>query len=75
MLFNIRIYRYQVHNVCKLTAHIVLRISVNFVLNGIEIWKICIQEWSQVAQSVVWLRVGLPGDRGSIPGRGEGFFL
>jgi len=23
----------------------------------------------------VWLRSGRPGDRGSIPGRGKGFFL
>jgi hypothetical protein len=32
---------------------------------------------SRVAQSVgcsVWLRAGLPGDRGSIPGRGERIF-
>jgi hypothetical protein len=27
------------------------------------------------SQYSVWLRVGRPGDRGSIPGRGKGFFL
>jgi hypothetical protein len=32
---------------------------------------------NRVAQAVysVWLRTGRPGDRGSIPGRGKGFFL
>jgi hypothetical protein len=29
----------------------------------------------QLSQYRVWLRTGRPGDRGSIPGKGKGFFL
>jgi hypothetical protein len=35
----------------------------------------CKVTFCEPSQYSVWLRAGRPGDRGSIPGKGEGFFL
>jgi hypothetical protein len=33
------------------------------------------EEYGELSQYSVWLQTGRLGDRGSIPGRGKGFFL
>jgi hypothetical protein len=40
-------------------------------------WHHTHKDWKpgQLSNYNVWLRTGWPGDRGSIPGRGKGFFL
>jgi hypothetical protein len=53
---------------------------------GLDLSDICCEDgrWMKLAQGdvywcalvlAVWLRAGRPGDRGSIPGSGKGFFL
>jgi hypothetical protein len=44
-------------------------VTRRFIIDFTKVYPEGLRQYS------VWLRAGRPGDRGSIPGRGKGFFL